>query len=48
MVLFRFLSRQIALLFFGCNEMMMGLALMKETVSNSSSLYTPFWQAALV
>ncbi|XP_031442683.1 DNA-directed RNA polymerases I and III subunit RPAC2 isoform X2 [Clupea harengus] len=37
----------IALLFFGCNEMMMGLALMKETVSNSSSLYTPFWQAAL-
>lgn len=50
--LHRFLAGQpkyigIALIFFGGNEMMLGLALIKEIVTTSASLYIPFWQAAL-
>ncbi|XP_041930752.1 membrane-spanning 4-domains subfamily A member 4D-like [Alosa sapidissima] len=50
--LHRFLAGQpryigIAIMFFGCNELMLGLPLIRETIMTSVRLYTPFWQGAL-
>ncbi|KAG5263671.1 hypothetical protein AALO_G00267360 [Alosa alosa] len=50
--LHRFLAGQpryigIAIMFFGCNELMLGLPLVRVTIMTSARLYTPFWQGTL-
>ncbi|XP_019934364.1 uncharacterized protein [Paralichthys olivaceus] len=50
--LHRFIQREprclgIAILIFGCGELMMGFILASESVQTSCAIYIPFWQGAL-